>query len=138
MTLPGQQNLKRLREELSGPPTLHSTHPQSNLRGRTTDRLTADHDRIRNRPTAGFWGGAIEVRHPESGRKPLFLNRTAVRWIDGLPRGEGIALAEFLTATDVSPTARSLHNTGTPTAPKAATRGLRPATQTNEGARFEP
>ena len=38
----------------------------------------------------------VVVRHPESGRKSLFIHGTAVRWLNGLPRGEGIALARYL------------------------------------------
>ena len=45
----------------------------------------------------------VVVRHPESGRKSLFLNRTAVRWINGLPRAEGIEMARFLTEHSRSP-----------------------------------
>jgi taurine dioxygenase len=38
----------------------------------------------------------VVVRHPESGRKSLYINGSVVRWINGLPRNEGTALARFL------------------------------------------
>ena len=34
----------------------------------------------------------VVVRHPESGRKGLYFNGGACRWINGVPKGEGIAL----------------------------------------------
>jgi taurine dioxygenase len=38
----------------------------------------------------------LVVRHPDSGRKGLFFNAGACRWINGVPKGEGIGLARFL------------------------------------------
>jgi taurine dioxygenase len=38
----------------------------------------------------------VIIRHPESGRKSLYVNGSAVRWLNGLPKGEGIGLARFL------------------------------------------
>jgi alpha-ketoglutarate-dependent taurine dioxygenase len=38
----------------------------------------------------------VVVRHPESGRKGLYINASVVRWLNGVPRGEGTAIARFL------------------------------------------
>ena len=38
----------------------------------------------------------VVVRHPESGRKGLYINGSAVRWISGVPKGEGTGLARLL------------------------------------------
>ena len=38
----------------------------------------------------------VVVRHPESGRKGLYINGGACRWINGVPRGEGAALVRYL------------------------------------------
>jgi taurine dioxygenase len=38
----------------------------------------------------------VVIRHPESGRKGLYVNGSAVRWINGVPKGEGIGLARLL------------------------------------------
>jgi len=45
----------------------------------------------------------VVVRHPESGRKSLFVHGTAVRWLNGLPRGEGIGIARLLAEHCKSP-----------------------------------
>lgn len=38
----------------------------------------------------------LVVRHPESGRKGLYFNAGACRWINGVPKAEGIGLARWL------------------------------------------
>ena len=38
----------------------------------------------------------VIIRHPESGKKSLYINGSAVRWLNGLPKGEGIGIARFL------------------------------------------
>lgn len=38
----------------------------------------------------------VVIRHPESGRKALYINGSVVRWLNGVPRNEGAALARFL------------------------------------------
>ena len=38
----------------------------------------------------------VVVRHPESGRKSLYINGSVVRWLNGLPKGEGTGIARFL------------------------------------------
>ena len=38
----------------------------------------------------------VVVRHPDSGRKLLFINGSVVRWINGIPKNEGVALARLL------------------------------------------
>ena len=59
--------------------------------------LTALHDGVRL-----FGDGTprsehpIIIRHPESGKKSLFINGSLVRWLNGLPRGEGKGIARFL------------------------------------------
>lgn len=45
----------------------------------------------------------VVVRHPESGRKSLYLHGSAVRWLSGLPEGEGIGMVRFLTEHCRSP-----------------------------------
>jgi taurine dioxygenase len=59
--------------------------------------LTALHDGVRI-----FGDGTprtehpVVIRHPESGRKCLYMSSSAVRWLEGLPRGEGKGIAKFL------------------------------------------
>lgn len=38
----------------------------------------------------------VVTRHPESGRKALFINGSVVRWLNGLPKNEGAGIARFL------------------------------------------
>jgi len=59
--------------------------------------LTALHDGVRI-----FGDGTprsehpIVIRHPESGRKALYMSSSAVRWLNGIPKGEGKGIAKFL------------------------------------------
>jgi len=46
----------------------------------------------------------VVIRHPETGRKALYINnRSVVRWLNGLPRGEGKGIARFLIEHYQSP-----------------------------------
>ena len=38
----------------------------------------------------------VVIRHPESGRKALYINGSVVRWLNGVPKGEGAGVARFL------------------------------------------
>jgi taurine dioxygenase len=38
----------------------------------------------------------VVVRHPESGRKGLYINNSACRWLNGVPKNEGIGVLRFL------------------------------------------
>lgn len=38
----------------------------------------------------------VVVRHPVSGRKGLYINNSVCRWIDGVPRTEGVHLVRML------------------------------------------
>jgi taurine dioxygenase len=45
----------------------------------------------------------VVVRHPESGRKSLFIHGTAVRWLNGVPKGEGAGIVRMLAEHCRSP-----------------------------------